>query len=101
MKKHITIICITLITIVDLLSDPEGTPSILLWIGYGIWKLWTGSDDEAQEIEEIHLVYSRDSGPVSAHLEEKDAEKERTAQEKNEEMAGGRPSVSVITLKIE
>lgn len=36
---NITILCLTLITVVDLWSGNHGTISICLWIMYGIYKI--------------------------------------------------------------
>jgi len=50
MKKRITIICLTVISVADCIFNKGLGPSILLWIGYGIYK---SSYQETQEEDNI------------------------------------------------
>lgn len=39
MKDHMTKICLTVITVVDIVKGSGGIISFFLWVGYGTYKL--------------------------------------------------------------
>ena len=68
--------------------------AIVLFFTYGVWKIYTAND-------EVHVVMSRDSGPVSAHTDFDEAKDAADRQSVHEEMGGGRPSVWVVTMPLD